>query len=307
MDNDLATKSGFVAARAVQFASCLLILGVFVFDRLILGADLRQSNVVANSWKKISARLLSAAILLVAVSGAVWFVLVAMGMTDLLFQQAMQPHVLWRVWTRTQFGRLWQLRLICWIATALAVVATSRKSALTWLTMALAAVLLGSLAWSGHGRNGEAPHWHLLADGLHLIVAAAWPTGLLPFGLLLFCAGKSSDTEQSLVLIKLTRRFSIMSLISVAVLAATGIVNSCYLLQSVSSLFLTSYGHVLLTKIVLFLIMVAIGAFNLFRLKPRLGIDSGVTAMLQFTVTAEFVCGVVVIIAVALLGTLPPG
>jgi putative copper resistance protein D len=307
MIGDLATEFWLIAARAIQFASCLLILSVFVFDRLVVGDDLRQSNFVALFWRKIYARLLLIAVPLAIISGAVWFVWVTMGINDLPFQLAIQPNILLRVWTHTQFGRLWQWRLICWVATTLAVVLIPRKSGVTWLAMALAVVLLGSLTWSGHGRNGEMPQWHLLADGLHLIIAAAWPTGLLPFGLVIFCIRKSSDPDQHSAMIKLTRRFSATSLISVAILAGTGIVNSCHLLQSISSLFATSYGHVLLTKIVLFLVMVALGAFNLFRLKPRIGIDAEAAAKLQLTVTAEFICGVVVVIVVALLGTLPPG
>jgi len=255
-----------------------------------------------------------AALLMAPVSGAVWFVMVAMAMSDLPLRQAMRPHVIELVWSHTQFGRLWQLRSIFWITTAVTeaiswvAAKASMRRAMIWPKIIFAAALLGSLAWSGHGRDGERAQWHLLADAGHLIVAAAWPTGLLPFGMLIYALRGSAEGARQGLLVKITRRFSTMSLISVALLAASGIVNSCYLLESVSSLVRTPYGRTLLVKIILFLLMVALGAINLLWLKPRLDKSDSTTAgKLQWTVGAEFILGIAVVIVVAILGTLPPG
>lgn len=315
MDNDLTTTTWFIAARAVHFGSCLLILGICWFDRFAITAKIRrESGVVMKFWEKIAAVLMLLALPTAAVSGAAWFAVVAMRMSDLPLNQAMQLNVL-RMVSHTRFGRLWHWRLLCWLATLVAAVgiylSSARprlRSALIWLTLVFGVALLGSLAWSGHGQDGNPPQWHLLADILHLIVAAIWPTGLLPFGILLLCLRRASADEQWPVLSQITNRFSAMSLAAVGILAATGFVNSCYMLQSVSELFSTTYGQVLLAKIILFLLAVMLGAVNLFRLKPRLtDRPAHVAAKLQITTGLEFVLGTAAVVVVALLGTLPPG
>lgn len=314
MDNDLTTI-WLIAARAVHFGSCLLILGVCWFDRFAIPAQVRrESSLVVRFWANIAAGLILLALPMAAISGAAWFALVAMDMSDLPLNQALQTNVL-RLVFRTRFGQLWQWRLICWLATALAaggICLSSAKprlrSALIWLTLVFGVLLLGSLAWSGHGQDGRSPQWHLLADILHLIVAAVWPTGLLPFGVLLLCLRRTAADGQWSVLSKITNRFSATSLAAVALLAATGFVNSCYMLRTVSDLFLTTYGQVLLTKITLFLLAVALGAVNLIRLKPRLADrPANIAAKLQITTAAELILGTAAVVVVALLGTLPPG
>jgi copper resistance protein D len=177
-----------------------------------------------------------------------------------------------------------------------------------WMLTIPGAALLGSLAWSGHGRDGNSPGLHLLADIFHLIAAGAWPTGLLPFSMILFSVRMRGIDDDFVNLIMITRRFSTMSLICVGLIAVTGIVNSCFLLASAASLISTFYGRVLCVKIALLLAIVALGAINLLYLKPRLASGkSNFARKLQMTVGAELTFAVVVVVVVSVLGTLPPG
>jgi putative copper resistance protein D len=106
---------------------------------------------------------------------------------------------------------------------------------------------------------------------------------------------------------QLTARFSAMSLTCVSLLTATGLVNACVLLGTVSNLWQTTYGRVLLVKIAVFTLMVGLGAINLLLLKPRLATGQRRAAnWLGLTVTAELVLTIAVIAIVALLGLLPP-
>jgi putative copper resistance protein D len=96
-------------------------------------------------------------------------------------------------------------------------------------------------------------------------------------------------------------------------LAATGFVNSWFLVGSFSNLFEQTYGRWLLAKIILFCFAVAIGAVNLLRLKPRLAIENVqaqnfeiTAAQLQFNVQTELFLGIAIVVAVAILGILPP-
>src|ERR1700751_3531509 len=69
------------------------------------------------------------------------------------------------------------------------------------------------------------------------------------------------------------RRFSGSSLIAVAAMALTGLSNSVFIVGSVQSLLTTDYGHLLISKLTLFHLMVGFGAWNLLLLKPRLAVD----------------------------------
>ena len=129
-------------------------------------------------------------------------------------------------------------------------------------------VLLGSLAWAGHGQ--ESSPWHLSADVLHLLVAGLWPSGLLPLALVLKKLRPSTALAQGQILATLVRRFSALSLASVSLLTLTGLANSWYLVGSFSNLTQPAYGRWLMTKLILFGVIITFGAINLLRLKPRI-------------------------------------
>ena len=104
-------------------------------------------------------------------------------------------------------------------------------------------------------------------------------------------------------------RFSTLGIVSVAVLVATGIVNTWYLAGSVAALTGTDYGRLLLVKVALFAVMVAIAAVNRRVLTPRLVPDHDVAALqrLRNNSLIEAAIGAVILLIVGALGTLPPG
>jgi putative copper resistance protein D len=106
-----------------------------------------------------------------------------------------------------------------------------------------------------------------------------------------------------------TARFSIFGIVVVAMLIATGTLNSWYLVGSVPNLVGTEYGQLLLIKIALFIAMVAIAAFNRFVLMPRLRADVPVEPTLQALErngAIEIALGVVIIAIVGVLGITGP-
>jgi putative copper resistance protein D len=289
----------------------MLFFGVFAFDRFVTASILGGEKTEAANYWKSCVRLFSLFLLpIIFISGIVWFVLVAMAMSG----QPPQLEILKTVWMQTQFGMVWKIRFITWIAATVTVAPflfsksqSPFQKGLIWLQLVFGGVLLGSLAWAGHGE--EDSRWHLVADILHLLVAGLWPTGLLPFAMLLREFRRTS--EPAIVL--LIRRFSALSLLSVSLLSATGLINSWFLVGSFSNLFNQTYGRWLMVKIAFFCVAVAIGAVNLLRLKPRLSVESlqsqnaQMTAVqLQFNVQVELVLGIAIVIVVAILGILPP-
>jgi putative copper resistance protein D len=303
-----------IITRAVHFGACLLFFGMYVFHLFTAPALTQRQPEISRYWKT-RLRLFNLVLLpLILVSGTSWFALVAMTMSG----QPLQMDILKIVWTQTQFGTVWEIRLVFFVAVLLAAVLFCFiklpgrfQKAMAWFLLAVNGCLLGSLAWAGHGQ--ESSCWHLAADVLHLLAAGVWPAGLLPLLFILCQSRHIKDPSDSLAIAELVRRFSAMSLIAVSLLAVTGFINSWFLVGSFSNLVGQPYGRWLLAKIVLFALTLQIAAVNLFVLKPRLTAEaaqrryaSGTMSLIQANVCFELILGTAIVVIVALLGILPP-
>ncbi len=184
-----------------------------------------------------------------------------------------------------------------------------------WIKSALvisAAAFAGSLAFAGHaaGGLGLEAFVHQPADVVHLIAASAWVGALIPLVVLLQAVGR--EATPIAIARTATFRFSTLGIVAVGTLLVTGGINAWYLVGSISALTGTEYGRLLLVKIALFLVMVAIAAFNLLRLTPRIAQrESASTArhtlrQLRWNAGIEAAAGAIVLAIVAVLGTLPP-
>ena len=303
-----------IITRAVHFGACLLFFGVYAFHLFTASMMTTRQPEIANYWKS-RLRLFSLIQLpVILISGAAWFALVAMTMSG----QPLQMDVLKIVWTQTQFGTLWEIRLVFLLVAMIAAVlfrfsvsAVRFQKFVDWFQLIVNGCLLGSLAWAGHGQ--ESSRWHLFADVLHLLAAGVWPAGLLPLFFILRQSCHIKDPSDSLVIAGLVRRFSAISLIAVSLLAVTGFVNSWFLVGSFSNLIGQPYGRWLLIKIVLFVLALQIAAVNLFVLKPRLTAEvsqrryaSATLSLIQANVLFELILGTAIILIIAILGILPP-
>lgn len=299
--------------RAIHFASCLLAFGVVAFDLVIAAPALEDRQMpAAIGWARTVTWILWSSLLVALLSGLAWFALDAINMSGMPPREALQLNVLRVVLSETHFGRLWEIRSLLFLAT-IASVALRRSLRLgaAWLNAILAGGFAASLAWAGHGQDGNHPEWHLSADALHLLIAGSWPVGLIPFTILFLKLRRSAEQQKWAAIGRLTRRFSAASLISVALLAGTGLVNSFYMLDSPADLVSSDYGKVLLAKIIVFLVMVGLGAMNLLRWKPRISAEfndrtPAAAGRLQMNVAVEAILSLAVLILVGFLGTLSP-
>jgi putative copper resistance protein D len=307
-------------ARAIHFAATILVAGVVLFAVFVAAPAWRgaadNSGVAINVRTRLAV-IARISLTLAAISGAAWLVLTAAAMSDLPAAQIFGDGVLWTVLSQTTFGRAWLARLVlaCALAATLPSLLSPRDHKSPWrktTAAVLAAAFAGTLAWSGHaagGLGGEAI-FHPAADVLHLIAAAAWVGALLPL-IVLFAAAGADDASLAIARTA-TARFSILGIVSVGTLLATGIVNTFYLAGSVAALFHTDYGRLLLIKIALFLAMVAIATVNRFRLTPQLVQQASIAAsrdalrQLRRNAAIEALAGAIVIAIVAALGTMPP-
>jgi len=185
------------------------------------------------------------------------------------------------------------------------------RSATDVICAMLAAGLAASLAWAGHAAATEGFDGtiHLASDGLHLVAAGAWLGALWPLSILLGRASQASDPVSAAIAYQATRRFSILGLTSVAAIVATGIVNTYEILGIMAFSIGTDYNRLLLTKIGLFIAMLAIAAFNRQRLTPRLADERDrrrAMRRLQWNSLTEVGLGLLILAIVAVLGRIAP-
>jgi putative copper export protein/mono/diheme cytochrome c family protein len=312
-------------ARAVHFVAMMMLEGAIVFRFIVAEPSLRGVTGTINRGRLLY-RFLGWTVwpcLLVGVaSGVAWLVLLAASLSHLAPTQAISRGIAWIVLTRTQFGATWQARSVITVLFAASVVAfdyTALKR-FGWgriIQLALVIVLVGSLAWAGHGAAtpGVIGDVQLIGDMLHLIVAGIWIGGLLPLAVLLAIAGRADEAAWIVAASDGTRRFTILGVTSVLTLLLTGFVNTYVLTGSIPALVGTPYGRLLLLKIGLFVTMVAIAAVNRQYLTPRLASASALDAtttrrplvhLVRNSLT-EFALGVLILGIVGILGTLTPG
>jgi putative copper export protein/mono/diheme cytochrome c family protein len=307
--------AGFlIAARFFHFFAAILLTGVFAFDCLVARPALRRTGTTPTNSAALGWLAWTTLVLAIG-SGAVWLVAVAAGMSGKPLGAALSQGAVAIVLTRTRFGEDWLLRFALAVLLGVCLLARRRASAaMGWTALLLAAAMLASLAWAGHGAStpGPAGDLHLAADFLHLLAAGLW-LGTLP-PLILFLAGvrRTGSSDWAAVAAMATRRYSTMAIASVTVLLVGGVVNTWFLAGTVPALVGTEYGRLLLTKIGLFIVMLMVAAVNLLRLTPRLALGGApnivrrTVARLQSNAGIETAFGLGVVAVVSVLGTLPP-
>jgi putative copper resistance protein D len=198
---------------------------------------------------------------------------------------------------------------------ALAILMPARTALWSFSTL-LGGVILAAFAWTGHGaaEDGTAGLIHAANDVLHLIAAGVWLGALVA---LIGLTRSITCTEPSdlWMLHRSLTLFSGIGSMVVAVLVATGLVNSWFLVgfSQVPNLLGSQYGVLLVIKLGLFVLMLLLAAANRFYHTPRLECaitgSEPLTASLQYlqrSVWLEALLAFGVIVLVSALDMLPP-
>jgi len=299
-----------IASRAVHFASSLVVGGAAIFSAFV-ARPIHADSVLERHLEGV----IFAALALAVLSGATWLLCLASRIAQTSVAEVISDGTAWSVLTETQFGFVWQGRLLIAILLFCNSLFGLRARGLRAFSVkaALAVAFVGMLAWSGHaaGTMGFGGLLHFGGDVFHLVTAAAWVGGLVP--LLMFVGPRARSSQPPLVdCFRVLRRFSTLAALSVTVLAASGMLNTWFMTNGLRSFLGTEYGDLVLLKIALFLAMLGFGAANRYWLTPRLlpthatEEDTRALRLLCASVSLEIVLGLVVICVVAILGQLPP-
>lgn len=206
----------------------------------------------------------------------------------------------------TGWGRVWLLAAALAVVAAGALHAAARGSAVGWWVATPAALALNAFpGLTGHAGGGDVRWLTLPADLLHVTSAGGWAGGL---AVVLWLAGPGrpgSARPTEGLLAALVARFSPLAMASVATLALTGTVASVVHVGSAAGLLGTAYGRALVLKLALVCGVLALGAFNHLRLRPKLG-DAAGRSRLMRVATAELALAAVVLALTALLVRMDP-
>lgn len=300
-----------VAARLGQFLAAVVLFGSPLFFLYAIPVDHRLGS--ALRWSR---SMLASAGALLGMSATIALAAQTAVMTGspvLVFDM----ETLWAVLEGTQYGHALGARLMVTVlALVLCVSFSPSKIALTAVSV-LGALILASFAWTGHGATGVGA-WGVIQvvnDAVHLLAAGVWLGALAVLAILLVTAHRRTETTYLPTLHRALRNFSGVGSVSVAALVATGLINSWFLIgpSHLGELFRTSYGWLLLTKLLAFLGMLLLAAINRFFLTPGLGgvlAYDGPTApevhALRRSVLLEAGLGIAVLALVSAMGTLAP-
>ncbi|WP_158555979.1 copper resistance protein CopC [Peribacillus glennii] len=284
-----------IALRWLLYMGLSLFIGVIVCNLFIIQGPPQQQ---AKSMRVIWASLIAISIALLLnlplqttlYAGVSW-------------SEAFTLSLLKETAEQTTVGTVWVFQLlllvILWLFAWMATLIRSEISVRNWSLPLLASVgLLVSKAFTSHAAGSENPILAVTMDFLHLLASSVWVGGLFTVVFLL-PRGDLDSTNERQDYWKSLHRFSLWAMIAVAIILLTGIYGSLLYVPTWYSLFHSPYGKVLLGKILLFSLMVMLGAFHFLRTRKK-----GNTGIHR-TAWFELALGISVLIIVTILTNLP--
>lgn len=282
-------QTALIACRLLHFWAVLMLFGL-CFSHTLLASSLER---VAS--RPLSVRLTRWLCTLALLSALAWLLLIAASMAG-SWVEGIEPDTLLLVLTHTAFGKVWIWHM--GLNAALLMVLMKASSPSHWLRLSLAFSLLATLAPIGHvamfdGLFGQLMIFNQL---IHLGAVGTWLGGL---GLLLSLLSRTAAADRRAVLL----RFSGLGYVLVALIIATGLINVRAMSGSLwPQPALSGFGLILGVKACMVLGMLALALCNRLMLNRR---DLPMK-VLRTSIILESLFGIAALLAVSLLGTLPP-
>lgn len=258
------------AANWLQASAALLILGTVVVSMLAL----EGGSAVIDDWRQRNLKICTGLAGILLFAGFLMPSLQAVSIEERT-AAAFDLKVLDLVLFSTRFGSVWLLQqtMAVLILFALllrgALMARMAYKSFLLLLVFLTALLLLAGSFKSHAAALE-PMWPgLLGNSFHILAAACWLGGLPVLAMLLRCSRQRSEQADHALIETTLRRFSVMASMMVGIILLSGIVIGFLQVSRWGELFSTPYGTFLVTKIVLFFVMLSVAAMIRFRYMPQ--------------------------------------
>ena len=304
--------------------SAMALAGGLAFRPLVSGAVIytaARTSPVGRLRGRLHSRmrrmLRFSAIALLAVSAGQLLTQTAAALDISVWAAAGAPSL--ELLTQTDWGGLWLWRVGLALAALALTMAPSGvrlrwarglrlDGAARWLALAAALGVLLTFSMTSHAAATPGiARLALVNDFVHLCAAAVWVGGLFGFaaGTPLF-AGGLPESARRVALSRLTRRFSVVALLSVCVLGVTGAFSAWAQVTEFAALAATPYGMALLAKVGVIAPLLALGAVNLVWVRPRLRGSGRAARWLRRLVAGEIALAALALLAVGFMTSLEP-
>jgi putative copper export protein/mono/diheme cytochrome c family protein len=170
------------------------------------------------------------------------------------------------VMARTHFGAILAARAVMLALAVLLSLARATALRVLCLLIALAVALTTTL--TGHASGWGDLTVSVAVDWIHAVAASAWVGGLLALAVVIF---RSEPHWPPASLAILAPRFSRLAGACLLVVVLTGSYNAWAQLGALSRLWTTTYGGVLIVKLLLVVVLIGLGAVNRYVALPGLG------------------------------------
>ncbi|WP_236655293.1 copper resistance CopC/CopD family protein [Streptacidiphilus carbonis] len=301
---DPTVKHLLTGARLIGYLALALFVGGLAFLALLWpqgSGDRRTRAVLAAAWFAG----LTTTVATVGLQGAY----AAMRPPGALFSARTYADVL-----ATHLGVVLTARALLWLLAGVVLTAllqggerAARSPGWRIGGTAVAFGLLRTTGMAGHTAEVAQPVWGAVADTVHLIGVSLWIGGLTL--LLVGVLPRRRPEELAFVV----PRYSTLALTAVTGIVAAGLVLAWQLVGSVDALVHTSYGHLLLVKVALLLVVLLLAQRSKAWVRHRLDIavllrgDSAAVRPFVYSVAAETGVVLLVLTATSLLVTSDPG
>jgi len=237
-----ATKTVYVVARIFDYAATAAFVGGLVFVAVLWpeGGTVRAARrLLIGAW----VAGINATVAGLGLEGA-W---IASAPPSSFWRGSVLRKVL-----GTDFGREWSAKVLLWLLAGVVLADLLQRGdraarSLAWRVSALAVVIgiVRVIGLTGHSRDTVHPVLAQVADLIHLAAMSTWAGGLMMMlvGLL--------PTRVPAQLTRVVPRYSLVAMTCVLLVISSGLLMAWQLIGTPSELLNTTYGHLLLTKVVL--------------------------------------------------------
>lgn len=283
-----------ITLRLLQYLTGSILFGSALFLSFVLPRE-----AAAQSWARPLLAGAALTLSLAALGGLLAQTIAMAGSVELgLTRESLQPML------EMSLGKAALVRAIAAIAALPLLLLLSWGRPLWVLMGLLGAVAVASFGWMGHGAatEGAGAQLHLWADITHALLAALWIGALAAFVMLVLSGAAVATLHVALT------RFSTVGVPLVALLAATGLANSWFLVgpSNLRALLTTDYGRGLSFKLGLFVAMLVLASLNRWRHTAAVAKHGASNPALRATLITEALLGVIILALVAWFGMLEP-
>ncbi|AYJ50215.1 cytochrome c oxidase assembly protein [Rhodococcus sp. P1Y] len=289
-----ATTYGLPAVRAIGEIAVSIAIGSFLLAAFLVPPQ-RSGVLDVGGYRAVRTGSVAA-----IVWAACALVLVPLTLSDTSgqpFTVAVQPSNLWVALDQVEIASAWR-----WTGLLAVVLAILSRAVLRWswtpLLLVFALGTLMPIAVTGHSSSGGSHDVATNSLILHLVGATLWAGGL--FAVLAHARRKGAHTDVA------TRRFSAIATVCFVVMAASGVINALVRV-SISDLFDTLYGRLILGKIFALVVLGIFGWVQRRRSLPALAENpESRGALIRFAGGEVLVMAATIGLAVGLGRTPPP-